>query len=285
MKLFILLFAVLITKIAYGNEIKTFTAIEPIEFIIESITKDSENNESLIQQGQEPHSYSPTPKQLISLSKADIYFSIEFPFEKHLFDKIKRINPNIKIIDASKDVKRIGMNNTHHHEHNGKCNHGKLDPHIWLSPKNLIVISKNIEIVLSQENSANSAKYKTNLNELILKLDLLDKKISKQLIPFKNKKIFVFHPSFGYFTSLYNLEQEAVEVDGKSPSPKQLYNLIEEAKEDGVKIIFTQPQFDARTAKIIASKIDGTVEALNPLEKDVITNIANIANKIEKALK
>ncbi len=286
MKKKLLLLVLTITIASYAENIKTFTAIEPIEYIIEQITKDIINNEALIQKGQEPHSFSPTPKQLIALSKSNIYFSIDFPFEKHLFEKIKRINPNLLIIDITKGVHRIGINNEHHHHSHGeKCHHVGLDPHIWLSPKILIIISKNIEAVLSTKDFANSAKYKTNLKNLIVKLELLDEKISKQLKPFSGKTIFVFHPSFGYFTSSYNLKQEAVEVEGKNPTPKQLFNLIKEAREDRVKIIFTQPQFDARTAKIIANKINGSVEAMNPLKKDVISNIADIANKIEKALK
>ncbi len=286
MKKKLLLLVSIITVATYAEQIKTFTAIEPVEYIVEQITKNVINNKSLIPKGQSPHSFSPTPKQLIALSKSNIYFSIDFPFERHLFEKIKNINPNLLIIDITQGVIRKGINEEHHHHsHEEKCNHAGLDPHIWLSPKNLIVISNNIEKILSDNDSANSAKYKQNLKELIEKLELLDKKIEKQLKPFTGKTIFVFHPSFGYFTSDYNLKQETVEVEGKSPTPRQLHHLIEEAKEDNVKIIFTQPQFDERSAKIIANKINGTVEAMNPLKKDIISNIADIANKIEKALK
>ncbi len=287
MRNLIIIFITLISLSLWAKEITTFTAIEPIEFIVEQITQNEINHHALISQGQEPHNFSPTPRQLVKLSQANIYFSIDMPFEKLLIGKVKTINKNIKVIDISKNINKIsiggGKEHKGHHEHHSSCNHGTLDPHIWLSPKNLIILSKEIAKELSSIDSANSAKYKESLSKLLLKLEILDNNIAQQLKPFYGKKILVFHPSFGYFMKSYNLEQKSVEIEGKNPTPKQIHHLIEEAKEDNIKIIFTQPQFDKRSANIIATQINGKVEELNPLAKDIISNIANIANKIEGA--
>ena len=44
----------------------------------------------------------------------------------------------------------------------------------------------------------------------------------------------VFHPSWGYFANAYDLTQMAVEIEGKSPKPKELIALINEAKEEKI---------------------------------------------------
>lgn len=130
----------------------------------------------------------------------------------------------------------------------------------------------------------NSGDYTANLEQLNRELDALDRKIATQLQPYAGATFFVFHPSFGYFAKRYGLHQEAVEVEGKSPTPKQLSSLIAEAKDDGVKVIFVQPQFDSRSSEVIAGAIGGEVVPLDALAEDVTGNLETIADRITTAL-
>jgi zinc transport system substrate-binding protein len=75
-----------------------------------------------------------------------------------------------------------------------------------------------------------------------------------------------------------------VEVSGKSPTPKQLSTLIARARQDRVRIIFVQPQFDSRSAAAVARAIDGVVEPLDPLAEDVAANLRTMAARIATAL-
>ena len=61
--------------------------------------------------------------------------------------------------------------------------------------------------------------------------------------------------------------------------------LIARAIKEGVKVIFAEPQFDKRSVKTVAEAIGGVVLTINPLEKDVLNNLENIAKNIENALK
>ena len=56
--------------------------------------------------------------------------------------------------------------------------------------------------------------------------------------------------------------------------------MINKAKEEGVSVIFVQPQFDQNSAKAIAESIGGNVVPIDPLEKDVIANLLHIAGEI-----
>jgi len=130
----------------------------------------------------------------------------------------------------------------------------------------------------------NRGNYTVNLNQLSRELDELDIKIATKLQPYTGATFFVFHPSFGYFAKRYGLYQKAVEVEGKLPTPKQLSALIAEAKADGVKVIFVQPQFDSRSGEVVATAIGGEVVPLDALAEDVKGNLETIANKISTAL-
>ena len=64
----------------------------------------------------------------------------------------------------------------------------------------------------------------------------------------------VFKPALGYFAHTYNLEQILIEIEGKSPKPSQLKQLIGYLRDMGIKLIFVQPQFSAKSAKIMNRK-------------------------------
>ena len=95
--------------------------------------------------------------------------------------------------------------------------------------------------------------------------------------------MYVFHPSYGYFADAYGLRQIAVEMGGKEPGARQLARLIHRAKEDGVRVIFVQPQFSKSSARTIAEAIGGAVVPLDPLARDYLENLERMARDIEKA--
>ena len=88
---------------------------------------------------------------------------------------------------------------------------------------------------------------------------------------------------FGYLADAYGLQQRAVEIGGRKPSARQLANLIERAKNEGVKIIFVQPQFSKKTAKSLARSIGGAVVAMDPLDDDYVGNLERMAKAIQKS--
>ena len=95
--------------------------------------------------------------------------------------------------------------------------------------------------------------------------------------------MIVFHPAYGHFANEYGLSQVAIERGGVPPGSRQLALLIERAREKGVKAIFTQPQFSSTTAEAIAETIGADVIQLDPLARDYVENLWDIAIKIQSA--
>ena len=166
----------------------------------------------------------------------------------------------------------------HHHE-------GGLDPHVWLDPILVKTQAKNILQTLVSIDSKNKSFYEANYASFILELDALNKNIQAILANTKDKAFMVFHPSWGYFAKRYDLEQIAVEKEGKEPKPKELSNLIEEAKLHNIKIVFVAPQFSQKAAKIIAKSIGGVAVHLDPLSEDYAKNLLEIAKVIQNSYK
>ena len=58
-----------------------------------------------------------------------------------------------------------------------------------------------------------------------------------------------------------------------------------ERRQRGVKVIFVQPQFSPKSAEAVAAAINGVVVPLDPLARNYIRNLEDMAAKIEAALK
>jgi zinc transport system substrate-binding protein len=76
------------------------------------------------------------------------------------------------------------------------------------------------------------------------------------------------------------MRQESVEVEGKQPTPRQLFRMIQRARAEHVRIIFLQPQFNQQMAKSIAEALGGAVMPMDSLAYDVVANLDDIAAKV-----
>jgi zinc transport system substrate-binding protein len=242
----------------------------------------------LVDRGQEPHNFEPTPKQITALFRSKIYFTVGMPFEREICRKIQQAGTAVRLVDVTASVQKISINGNAYAtaDFGQTASHptGGLDPHVWLAPENLIAMAETMASELAAVDPAGAALYAGNLKRITAELRQLDSRISLTLAADQGASFFVFHPAFGYFAHAYGLHQEPVEVAGKSPSPKQLRSLIQKARREKVKIIFVQPQFDARSARAVARAIGGVVVPLDPLAEDVVGNLTLMAEKIHSAL-
>ena len=106
----------------------------------------------------------------------------------------------------------------------------------------------------------------------------------KTLQPCKGKSFFVYHPAFGYFAQLYQLEQKAIELGGREVTPARMAAVIREARKAQVKVIFVQKQFNPSSARALARAIKGEVAELDPLAPDVEKNFKEISAALVKGL-
>ena len=120
-----------------------------------------------------------------------------------------------------------------------------------------------------------------NLIKFKEELTAVHNEISELLKPLSGQKFYVYHSAFAYFAQDYSLEQVAIEIGNRSPTPKQLAKIANQAKTDGAKVIFVQPQFDQTSAAALAESINGKVFSIDPLEKDIVANLRDIASAIK----
>ena len=265
------------------SPLNVHVSILPQKYFVERIGQDLVRVDVLVKPGKSPATYSPSPDQIKKLTTSDVYFRIGVPFENGILHKLESI-AKVLLVDTRKDIPLRRMEN---HHHDGKDQNSQIgnDPHIWMSPVLVKTQAHTIFKTLSNIDPDNRDTYKKNYNLFIKDLDGLDQRLKTAFKNLKGENLFVFHPSFGYFTDAYDLKQIAVESMGKAPKGKALSNIIKSAKQQNARVIFAQPQFDRNTAQKIASAIGGVVIFIDPLAYDYIANMENIAQSISRALK
>jgi zinc transport system substrate-binding protein len=228
---------------------------------------------------------------VIALGQARLFFRVGMPFEDRLIEHIGGGQGCFTVVDTAAGITprasicachaaHIDPHAPHPEGDADEDDEGLADPHVWLSPLLLKTMAANVATALCRADPRHEPLYQANLKRLRGELDALHDRITRSLLPYRGQAFYVFHPAFGYFADSYGLRQESVEVEGKPPAPRQVFDLVGKARADHVKIIFLQPQFNQQIAASIAQAIGGAVLPMDDLAFDVVANLGDVAEKI-----
>ncbi len=265
-------------------------SIPPLAYFVETIGGEHVSVQVMVPPDAEPVTYEPTPRQMGSLSQAKLYFAIGVPFEKGWLPRFRAANPDMTVIDTVVRIQRRAMSPEHGHGHSHDHDHGDgsdaLDPHVWLSPPLVRLQAEEIRDALIAADPAHTSDYHRGFRHLFDEINNLDHDILDALadIPASSRRFLVFHPAFGYFAASYGLEQMAIEVEGKEPGPRELARIIDQARQDNIRVVFIEPQFAQVAARTIAREIGGEVILLDPLARDWPAGMRAIATTLANTL-
>ncbi|CAA6818222.1 MAG: Zinc ABC transporter, periplasmic-binding protein ZnuA [uncultured Sulfurovum sp.] len=256
-------------------------SIVPQKLFVEKIGGEQVEVTVMVKTGSSPHNYQPKPSQMKDISKASVYFAMGVEFENVWLEKFHNQNQNMLIMDSSQGIEKYyAYHNCTRVQHNHTQS---IDPHVWVDPLNVKIITKNIYETLVQLDNKNADFYKKNYERYLEELDQLHTDIQKILEKTPKYSTFmVFHPSWGYFAKRYDLIQLPVEVNGKEPKMKALVGIIEKAKEANVQAIFTQPEFSDKASQNIANNLNIEVIKASPLAENWSENLQILAKAIAK---
>ncbi len=269
-----LILLLMATVFAEASERATvFVSILPQKFFVEKIAGDKVDVTALVGAGDNPATFSPGQKTMAKLLSASVYFSIGVPFERVVLAKLRQLQPDLIIVATDKGITKRSISGDHHHSDQHGEEHQNKDPHIWLSPLNAKKIALHILQGMIAIDPDNKTTYTKNYNNLITELDQLHQALSQRLQPLINRSFLSYHPSWGYFSDLYQLQQLALETEGKPPRGKQMVHLIEQAKQQGIKTILIQKQFNTALVHLFAKEIQASVTVVDPLAEDYLNNL------------
>jgi ABC-type Zn uptake system ZnuABC Zn-binding protein ZnuA len=102
-----------------------------------------------------------------------------------------------------------------------------------------------------------ASTYASNAAVCVSELLKLDAEFRKRLAPFRNTPIVTHHDAFDHFARRYELRVVAVieEVPDVEPTFSHLGAVAKAVRENGVKVIFTEPHHSGRLAQRLAADL------------------------------
>ncbi len=278
---FIFLLAVACSAPQKSEKPTIAVTIIPQKYFVEKIAGDLVEVNVLVPPGASPELYALIPSQMTGLSTTMAWLGIgQIGFEQGWVDKIRKSNPNLKFFDTSVQADWIAGETVEHGDHVHL--HG-IDPHIWSAPGEVRKIADESYKALASLLPEHAETFQKNYQQFLSEIDELDAELTTKFEALPTKKFLIFHPALTYLAREYGLEQIALEVDGKEPSPKHLKELAEMAKAANIKAIFVQKEFNMDNARQMANEIGGEVIQVDPLGEDWVGQLRDIATKITAA--
>ncbi len=252
--------------------VKVVASIYPLSDITKQIGKEKVIVKTLLPPAASPHTFDPTPRQMMELRDAKLFIKVGAGLEFWAERIVNAVsNKDLVVVDLSKGMPLIQGVHEHGHEHvfghKDKQAGVVADPHFWLDPVLAKKIADRIADALAQADRANEKFYRVNAKKYKQELDDLDREIKRKVSGFRTKEYVTFHAAWGYFSRRYGLRVIGVieEAPGREPSPGRIAQLVRELKRLHARVVFAEPQFNPGIAEAIAKEAGAKVLLLDPM--------------------
>lgn len=264
---------------AASNPIPIAASIFPLADMTKRVGQDFVDVKIILPPGASPHTFEPTPMQMMDLSKARLFIKIGAGLEFWAEKLLRAGSPkDLTILDLSQGMPLLRGIHDHAHEHQGKKeahSHEKsaqqreegADPHYWLDP---VLAQKMVERIAQSLGGMDPGYQKIFLENAVrfnAEIEKLHQEILGKVQQFKTREYVTFHPAWNYFSKRYGLKVIGVieEAPGREPLPRDITRMVRELKKFKTRIVFAEPQFNPKIAQAIAKEAGAEVLFLNPL--------------------
>lgn len=292
------------------GKVNVVTSFYPLYDFVKKIGGEHVNVVNLVPVGVEPHDWSPKPRDMSNIAKADVFVYNGAGFEgwvDDFLDSLKK-DSSLVVVEATHDVDLI---ETGEHEEEGHDeeeghedehaneedhDHGNVDPHAWISPLQAKTMARTIKDHLIKADPTHKDEYEANYSLLEDRLQQLHDQLSQIVSQAPKQEIVVSHEAFGYIARDYGITQ--IGVMGLSPEAEPTVQRMNEitkfAEEHEIKYILFEELVSPKLAETLAKSLQIETLVLNPIEglteeqekakEDYFTIMTYNLTTIEKAL-
>jgi zinc transport system substrate-binding protein len=245
------------------------TTVFPQYDLVRTIAGDTVSLILLLPPGAESHGYEPTPKNMAAVTECDLFIEIGGPSEHwaaHLRQAADKDTDTPRILTLM-TLDGITLLNTEETGHDHNHDHGEdhlhthdheTDEHIWLSLRNMMLMTEAICRELCALLPENADLYRANADAYLEELSVLDARLT-EITAGAARRTLIFGDRFPfrYLTYDYGLTAYAAypgcAAEGE-PAPATVADLIERMKNEQIPVIFTIEFSRGEVANTIAAE-------------------------------
>lgn len=257
------------------------SSIKPLTLIAKEIAGTHADVDTLLPITASPHDYPLKVSDYKRLQKAELVLWIGPELESFLQKPLANL-PNKPMITAYNlqglhwPAESPAETDKHHHER---------DPHLWLDPRNAVVVARALSEQLAQIDPAHKDAYAANLQLFATKMGDLDARLRIALKPLAGLGFAVYHEGYGHFISHYGLLQLAyvTYTPEQRPGAKHLHHLKKVLAKDG-HCLFLEPYNDLQSAQDLAQELQLPIGTLDALGSEGVTSYAQLLEHMSDAI-
>jgi zinc/manganese transport system substrate-binding protein len=269
----VLLAALLVSANAGAqSKLNVMTATEDLASITREVGGDLITVDSMAKGYQDPHFVEAKPSFILKLQKADLLVVVGRELEIGWLPPLIQQSRNGKIqqgapgyLDASLTAQILEVPSGNITRAEGDV-HPFGNPHYWTDPENGKRIAKAVSDKLTQLRPNDRAVFEMRLADFSSRLDAAEKRWLAMMAPYKGTKVVTYHRSFPNFAERFGLNiVDYVEPrPGIPPTPQHTLDLINEMKQQNIKLIMVEPYFDLKTPNAIGRETGAQVVVMPP---------------------
>lgn len=255
-------------------------SLKPLALIAQEITGTAADVDTLLPDTASHHDYPLKVSDHARLQKADVILWIGPELESFLQKPIANV-ASAKIITS---YELAGMNwpvNNHASEHSDHAY--EHDPHLWLDPRNAVVVAQALTLRLMQIDVANAKQYQANLQIFTAKMQKLDTQLQESLRPLAGLGFAVYHEGFEHFVGRYGLHQlgYVTFTPEQKPGAKHMAQL--RGALAGGKCLFLEPYKDTQAMRDLAQELHLRLGVLDALGAQGAKNYTQLLTQMAEA--
>lgn len=254
-------------------ELRVAATIKPIHSLVAGVMEGVGEPELLMAGMASPHTYQLRPSQAGLLVHADLVIWVAPGVEASFPETLDMLPSNVTVIRAI-EVPGLELHSARPRgvwTADGGSDRvgaeGVADPHIWLSPRNAIILTQMFVEELSRLDPANAATYRSNGVRQRARLSVLDSELRKALRPVRHIPFMTFHDAFQYFERSFGLNNVAAIAISpeRPPGARTIMELRYAIMDEGIACVFAEPQFEPRLARTLTEGTAARIGTLDPL--------------------
>ena len=175
--------------------------------IVSELVGDEAEVSVIIPDGQDPHDFEPSAKDIEKLNEADLVVANGLGFEEGLLDALDSAHDRgVERFLVSDFVTTLdGEGHAHaHHSTDTSGNHSDdgaaIDPHVWLSP---FAMSEMVDDLGAAITTATGLDVTGRTEALVASLLSLDERVARQIETLASCTLVTGHDELGYFADRY----------------------------------------------------------------------------------
>jgi zinc/manganese transport system substrate-binding protein len=254
------------------GKLNVITTTEDLAAIAREVGGDRITVEALARGYQDPHFVEAKPSFILKLQKADLLVVVGRELEIGWLPPLIQQSRNAKVqvggngyLDASTRARILDIPTGQITRAMGDV-HPQGNPHYWLDPENGKIIAREITEKVTQLQPADRAYFEQRLGDFTSRLNDAEKRWTAMFAPYKGTKVVTYHNSLPNFAERFGLQVIGfVEPrPGIPPSPQHTLDVINDMKQQNVKLVLVEPYFDLKTPNAIGRATGASVLVLPP---------------------